>query len=170
MEKKCEGYKKLIKRIVEERVTGKPSESKWAGNKYTERGHDLEPIAIEAYELETFNKVIRVGLVEMNEWCVCSPDGFIGNDTLIQVKNPIFSTQWDYLEDKQVPTDYYKQMQFELMTCERKKNIFYSYHPNLPSLMLTVERDEKIIEMIRWRLDEAIEEAKKRIEQIGESK
>ncbi|MFA5177253.1 MAG: lambda exonuclease family protein [Candidatus Omnitrophota bacterium] len=167
MDTKCEGYKKLIKRIVEERITGKPSESKWIGNKYTDRGHDLEPVAISDFESRTFRKVKLVGLVELNDWCVCSPDGLVGGDTVIQVKNPIFSTQLDYLDDQKIPGDYYKQMQFELYVCGREKNIFYSYHPSLPVVMIETQRDEIMINRIKEALSIAIDTAKTRIKRIS---
>jgi hypothetical protein len=169
-----EGYKNLIKRIVEERITGEPIEGRWGGNKFTERGHDLEPVAIERFELSTFTKVNRVGLVEMNEWVCCSPDGLVGEDGLIQVKNPIFSTQYDYLfnadgnlaEMTIPPSNYNKQMQFELMVTERKYNIFYSVHPKLSEIKIKLYRDESLIKEIQDKLAIAINEVQKRIEQI----
>jgi predicted phage-related endonuclease len=169
MKDTTEGYTKLIKRIVEERITGEPSENKWNGNKYTERGHDLESVAIENFELRTFTKVNRVGFIELSEWVGCSPDGLIGEDTMIQVKNPIFSTQLDYLEDQKIPTNYFKQMQFELFVAEREKNIFYSYHPKLPAIMLEIGRDEKLIKEIEERLRQSIETVIKRIDKIRSS-
>jgi predicted phage-related endonuclease len=167
MATKCEGYKKLIKRIVEERITGLPSESKWMGNKYTERGHDLEPIAIQNYEFSTFTKAHRVGFIEHDSlWYGCSPDALLGENGLLQVKNPIFATQLDYLEDQEIPTDYYKQMQFELMVCEREYDIFHSFHPALPALTLRVNRDEKMIAEIQEKLKIAVEEVNQRINKL----
>jgi hypothetical protein len=168
MKPDTKGYQGLIRRIVEERITGKPAEGGWKGNKFTERGHELEPIAIQAYELETFNKVTPIGFVERDENSGCSPDGWVGFDTSLQVKNPIFSTQLDYLQTQDIPGDYYKQMQFELWVCEREKNIFYSYHPHLPSVMLLATRDEKMIKEIETRLQIAIEDVEKQIKQIKE--
>lgn len=166
MDKKNEGYKKLIIRVLEERVTGKPSESKWVGNKFTERGHDLEPVAIEDFELRTFQKVRPIGFVEYSDYCGSSPDGLIGEEGLIQVKNPIFATQLEYLDTKEVPINYYKQMQFELFSTKRRYDIFYSYHPNLKPLKIVFERDEKMIAMIQERLEEANNEVINKILQI----
>ena len=169
MDSNKEGYKNLIKKIVEERITGKGIEGKWNGNKYTERGHELEPIAIENYELKTFTKVKKVGLVELKgleDWVCCSPDGLIEDNGLVQVKCPIFSTQFDYLETKKVPTDYYKQMQFELLVTERDYNIFYSFHPSLPDLEIRVERDEKMITDIKEKLTIVINEVEEKIKTI----
>ncbi len=169
MKETNEGYKNLIKRIVEERITGLPSESKWKGNKYTERGHEWEPIAREHFELETFTKVLNGGFFESDEykgWASCSPDGRIGNDGLIQIKNPIFSTQLDYLDDKKIPSNYIKQMQFELFITGREWNIFYSYHPSLPPINQKLYRDEKMISEIKTKLEIAIEQVNNIINKI----
>jgi hypothetical protein len=165
MDKKTAGYQKLIDRIVEERMTGKETESKtFSGNGFTERGHELEPVAREDYEFNSFNDVVQVGVVEFDDWTLCSPDGLINEDGLIQIKCPIFNTQKEYLKTKKVPTPYYKQMQFELFVTGREYNIFYSYHPNLPAVEIKVNRDEVMIAEIQRRLNEAKNEVHAEIE------
>lgn len=166
MDKKNKGYKNLIRKITEEMITKKPCENKWAGNSFTERGHELEPFAIEAFELESFKDVLSVGVVELSDWVLCSPDGLIGDTELIQVKCPIFSTQWDYIESNKVPTNYYKQMQFELFVTGRKLNYFYSWHPSLKSICIKVFRDNIMINEIMSRLNEGINEVKQNIKKL----
>jgi len=52
MDKKTVGYTGLIQKIIEERITGNPSESKkFQGNSFTERGHEFEPLARNDYEI-----------------------------------------------------------------------------------------------------------------------
>ena len=81
MDKSTKGYKGLIAKIVEERITGQRCESnQFKGNWATERGHEFEPIAREDYELRTLQVVKTVGVVELNEWTLCSPDGLIQFD------------------------------------------------------------------------------------------
>ena len=159
MDKKTKGYTGLIDKIVEERMTGQPSESKkFQGNQFTERGHEFEPIAREDYELRSFKDVDIIGVVELDEWVLCSPDGLIGDDGLYQAKCPIFNTQKGYLKNKKVPTNYYKQMQFELYVSGREYNVFNSYHPHLPAVDIIVKRDEQMIYEIEKRLTEAKKE------------
>jgi hypothetical protein len=159
MDKKTKGYTGLIDRIIEERITGQPSESKtFSGNTFTERGMQLEPIAREDYELRHFATIELIGVVELNDWILCSPDGLIGDDGLYQAKCPIFNTQREYLKTLKVPGNYYKQMQFELFVTGREYNIFNSYHPYLPPVDIIVERDEAMIREIDQRLSEAIAE------------
>ncbi|HWR94121.1 MAG TPA: YqaJ viral recombinase family protein [Flavobacterium sp.] len=165
MDKKTVGYTNLINRIVEERITGKATESKtFTGNVNTERGHEYEPLAREHYEFSSFNDVIQVGVVELDEWCLCSPDGLINDNGLIQIKCPNFNTQKEYLKNPKVPTNYYKQMQFELFVTGREYNVFYSFHNYLPAVEIKVQRDEQLIYEISERLNQAKTEVLAEIE------
>lgn len=165
MDKKTVGYTNLINRIVEERITGQPTESKtFTGNANTERGHEYEPLAREDYEFNSFNNVLQVGVVELDDWTLCSPDGLINENGLIQIKCPIFNTQKEYLKNPKVPTIYYKQMQFELFVTGREYNIFYSFHNYLPAVEIKLNRDEVLIAEIERRLNEAKNEVMAEIE------
>jgi hypothetical protein len=172
MDKKTKGYTGLIDRIVEERITGNPSESKtFKGNFFTERGHELEPVNRDDYEMRTFNEVKLVGVVELDDWVLCSPDGLIGDNMVWQAKCPIFNTQKKYLKLvdkhkdlsdndilKKIDGNYYKQEQFELFVTERKQAVWTSYHPNLAAIDLIIERDVAMIAEIESRLSEAKQE------------
>jgi hypothetical protein len=178
MDKKTKGYTNLIDKIVEERMTGEQNESsKFGGNGYTDRGHELEPIARDDYEFRSFNNVQIVGVVEHDDWVLCSPDGLIDDDGVHQIKCPIFKTQREYLKIihankdltaaellKKIDSGYYKQLQFELFVTERKYNVFTSYHPKLPAFDLIIERDEEMIQQIIQRIDEVKQEVINEIE------
>lgn len=174
--KDTKGYKNLIAKIAEERITGKRCENdEFKGNWATNRGHELEPIARHDYEYRTLNAVNVVGVVIKDEWALCSPDGLIGHDTLHQIKCPIFSTQKEYLEKasrntdpkKIIPPNYYKQMTYEMYVSDRKYNIFTAYHPSLKPLDIVIERDEDMIKFIELRLSEAIEDVKSNMDRIN---
>ncbi len=154
-------YQNAINKVVYERLTGESPES--FSNEWTERGHELEPVAIEAYELLTFNKVTRVGFIEYNEWIGCSPDGLIGEKGMFQAKCPKFSTLIDYYITDKIPADYYTQMQGELFVSGREFNEFYVFHPKLKPILKRVNRDEKHILEIRAKLETAIELVNERI-------
>ena len=171
------GYKNLINRIFEERFTGEQCESiKFKGNGFTDRGHELEPVAIADYEMKSFNDVESVGFVSEGSWLGCSPDGLIGSNGLIQIKCPIFATQFKYLmivkknlglsdNDmlKKIDSTYYKQMQFELNICkDREYNIFYSYHPKLKPIELRIEIDGDV----QAHINDKIEVAKNQIDAL----
>jgi hypothetical protein len=167
MAKNTKGYQNLINKIIEERITGLASESKtWSGNSYTNRGHELEPFAREDYEIRYLQAVGIIGVVELDGWVLCSPDGLINDDGLYQAKCPIFNTQLEYLAKQKVPGNYYKQMQFELFVSGREFNVFNSFHPSLPAVDIILQRDEVMIAEIKQRLSEAKEEVLAEIELI----
>jgi len=165
MKKTTKGYQNLINQIVYERLTNEIPES--FSNGWMERGLELEPAAIENYELETFNKVHPVGFVELNPWIGASPDGLIGTDGQVQIKCPKYSTLIEYLLNDKIPNEYYIQMQGELMVTERKWNDFYVYHPNLKPLLIRVHPDLEMFQAINKELIEAISEVQKRIERLN---
>ena len=172
MTKSNKGYINLINRIVEERITGQRCENnQFKGNWATNRGHEQEPIAREDYELRTLQVVNIVGVVELNEWVLCSPDGLINDNALHQIKCPIFSTQKEYLTKLQsgknpIDSGYYKQLQFELFVTQRDYNVFTSYHPNLKAIDIEVKRDNVLIQEIEDRIGEAKIEILQEIERI----
>ena len=155
------GYNNLINEKVYQRITGEFPES--YSNEWMTRGLELEDEALKAFEFSTFTKIKKVGYVEYDEFCGCSPDGLIEDDGLIQVKCPKFSTHIDYLLNKKVPGNYYKQCQYELFITDRKYNIFFSYHPKLKPVIFKLERDEKLISEIQIKLKQAIQLVNERI-------
>lgn len=165
--RQAEGFTNLIKRIAFEARYGiVPEDEKFTGNKYTDRGENFEEVAFDSFIDESGRYVRRVGFVTLDEWVGCSPDGLLKAETL-QIKCPIYKTQYDYLIDKVIPTIYYNQMQFELYVTGYDAGNFYSWHPNLPNLWLRVERDEPLIEKFKERIEIAKNEITLLNEKIG---
>lgn len=164
MAKSTKGYNNLINRVAFERLTGEQAES--FSNAWTDRGTELEPEAREAYENLTFRKVRQVGFIELDEWTGCSPDGLIGDDGLLSIKCPKFSTLMDYHLSGKIPPEYLWQMYGELLITGRKWEDFFVYHPRLKPILRRVERDEKAMLELAGKIGEAIVDAKKRMEAI----
>ncbi len=178
MEKKTSGYKELSDKLVEETITKTKSESKkWIGNSFTDRGHEFEPIARDDYELRNLQVVDIIGIIILDDWVMCSPDGLIGKDKLHQIKCPIFNTQRKYLKIvrenpslsdnellKKIDGGYYKQCQYELYVSDRKINVWTSFHPHLKPIDLDICRDEALINQIKLRIEEIKEEVLKEVE------
>ena len=173
MDKSTKGYTSLISRIVEERITGELCENNlFKGNAFTNRGHEFEGIAREDYEIRNLQVIKQVGVVIMDEWTLCSPDGLINENTLHQIKCPIFSTQKEYLTKHKagknpIPGNHQKQLQFELLVTGREYNIFTSFHPKLKALDIVVSRDSVMIQKMLDRLGEAKIEVENEIERIN---
>lgn len=118
--------------LVIERLTGEPATSfvtppmQW--------GIDVEPQARIAYEVATGEIVIEQPFIKHPEikWCGCSPDGFVGDDGMVQFKCPDTHTHISYLLAGVVPTDYYAQMQFEMWVTRREWSDFVSFDPRVP--------------------------------------
>lgn len=156
-------YQNLINEIVFARLTGEVEEN--YQNEHMRRGIELEPEAIESYELLTFNKVNRIGFIELDEWVGCSPDGLVGNNGMIQIKCPKASTLMDYYE-RDIDKDYLIQMQGELYVSGREWNDYYVYHPKLKPILKRVYQDNKITQAIATNLAIAINYAILRINQL----
>jgi putative phage-type endonuclease len=157
-------YQKAIYRVVYERLTGEQPES--FTNEYMERGHELEPLAREAYELETFNTIEEPGFFEFNPWIGASPDGLIGEDGLIEIKSPAFNTMINYMLEQKLPTQYKWQVYGQMYVTGRKWTDFMAYHPKLKPVIVRVERDEEIITQLDQQLKASIKQAKEIIKKI----
>lgn len=157
-------YKKAIRKVVYERLTGESPET--FKSDYMDRGHEMEVFAKEAYELYSFNTIHDGGFFELNEWVGASPDGLIGDDGMIEIKSPAYNTFIDYILSRKVPNEYTYQIQGQLYVTGRKWNDFVAFHPKLPLIVIRILPDPIVIEQIKTTLDIAINEAKYMIDSI----
>ena len=126
--------------------------STWEGNEWTDRGTELEPDAICLYEMITKQSTEEVGFVE-NYGVGCSPDRFIGDDGLPEIKCPAGHTHLKYLYGEKLPSKYIPQVQGQLYVTGRKWCDFMSYHPEMPPLIIRVKRDEDYITKLSGALN-----------------
>ena len=164
MKKETAGYRKAIRKVAFEKLTGESPES--FRNEWMDRGHELEPMAKEAYELLTFNTVQNGGFFELDEWTGASPDGLIGEDGILEIKSPAYSTMIDCILTNRLPSEYVYQGQGQLFVTGRQWCDFVSYHQKLPLVLIRVDPDPVIHEQLRIALDTAIKEASEIIEKI----
>lgn len=150
---------------VAERITGKRKDS--YTNSDMERGNELELLARNSVELEYGAPISEVGLVEMNDYVIASPDGLVGDDGAIEIKCPRDDVFVKFMYDKKIDTKYFWQMQMQLLVSERKWVDYVLYNPNFPKpLIITrVERNEDDIK----KLVEGIEKGTQKIEEILKS-
>lgn len=107
-------------------------ERKYYTNEDMDRGAELEPLAVEMYEMENDVKAEKVGFVEYSEFVGCSPDRFINDDGLLEIKCPNDKNHFKFLleGEKALETKYVWQMQMQMLCAGRKYCIFLSYNPN----------------------------------------
>lgn len=136
---------KLIAKLI--------AECGWAGKdieqfetRAMQRGHELEPIAREAFATETGFDVKEVGLcVAHDNICACSPDGLIYNgQTLaagLEIKCPLKETHAEYVLAGDLPDTYKPQVHWSLAVTGLDTWHFWSFHPAYKPLHVIVRRD-----------------------------
>ena len=133
-----------------------------------ERGVLLEAEARRLYQAVTETAVKEVGLVEEDTqydgWAVCSPDGLVGDDGIIEIKVPLTKNflKWtDCIEDGErklsyIKPEYLTQINFNLFVCDRKWCDFIYYSPRGGLVVTRYNRDEEKITKIKEGLDRGI--------------
>jgi putative phage-type endonuclease len=162
--KTTQTYNDEIMKVVYERLTGESPEN--FTNDYMKRGTELEPLAKERYMIDTFTKIEDSGFFEYNDWIGCSPDGLIGNDGLIEIKCPKYSTMINYLLKKELPTEYRHQVHGQLWITGRDWCDFVGYHPKLSTVIVRVNRNEEIIKELVKETDIAIAKAQEMLTKL----
>jgi hypothetical protein len=128
--------------LVGELLTGKPAEG--YTNADMARGHEMEPRAREDYAFITDTQPVQVGFVR-NGIAGASPDSFVGENGLLEIKTKKPSVFMEYLLRDDLPPEHVKQLQGQLWVCEREWVDLLVWWPELKPLRYRVERDEKFI-------------------------
>lgn len=119
--------------LVAQRLTGTVE----AGytNAAMQWGTDNEPIARSEYEVRKDVFVDQVGFIKHPTilWAGASPDGLVGLDGLIEIKCPNTATHIDTLLSQTIPSQYEKQMLWQIACTGRAWCDFVSFDPRLPS-------------------------------------
>jgi len=145
-ERKGERRDTYIHELVAERMTETTQEHYVSSA--MERGTILEDEARRWYELRTGRVVNQVGVVFQNKlrkWAA-SPDG-LWEDRGLEIKCPLRQTIVKYLIDGKPPGDHMVQMQAGMWITGLSKwdYVLYTDEPNIPSVIWTVEREEKFM-------------------------
>ena len=120
------------------------------------RGTELEPKAREEFTFMTEKKVTEVGFC-INGEIGCSPDGFVDNG-ILEIKCPLPKTHAKYLIKDEVVPDYYPQLQFQMLVCERELSYFMSYSPYHEPLILPCHADKEYMDKLASYLEEFLDE------------
>ncbi len=102
-----------------------------------------EPESRRWYSMIREVDVQQVGGCETDDeklWC--SPDGLVGADGGLELKNPAPRTHVKYLQAGGVPAEYLCQVHGSLIITGRKWWDFASYSPGLPPLLVRVTPDK----------------------------
>jgi hypothetical protein len=143
--------------LAAEKYAGKPLSS-FKGNKSTDRGHELEPDAAEVYSFMREIEVFKVGFVTDDDMTYgCSPDRGVGEDGMIEIKCLETKGHIDmllyYRKNKKAKSTYIVQPQGQIMTWEKAWCDLVFYHPDLPTLIIRQEPDNKIITSLKRQIE-----------------
>lgn len=112
-----------------ERITGTPMEH--YRSTAMQWGTEQEADARMVFELGTGRAVREVGFIDHPALPMCgaSPDGLIGDDTIIEIKCPMSATHIAFVRTGVIDPQYYAQMQWVMECTERTQAWFVSYDP-----------------------------------------
>ncbi len=137
-----------------EKMKGGPIDDEWNGNKYTDRGIELEELARADYAMTRQVKIQQVGFITdalMNYGA--STDSLVDDDGVLEIKNLISKTMGEliiYLDrnNNQTPPGYVPQIQGELLVTEREWLDIVFYHPDFKPIIHRHLPDKKFHETL----------------------
>lgn len=127
--------------LLAEKLTGQPTE--YYLSQAMQWGLETEPQARVAYEMRQGVYVETTGFVPHHRIpsAGCSPDGFVGDDGMVEIKCPETRTHIRYLVDAEIDEKYVLQMQWQMACCQRQWCDYVSFDPRLPlSCQLSIKR------------------------------
>jgi putative phage-type endonuclease len=144
-----------LMQLAAETVSGRPEDSGYL-SRHMVNGIEREDSSRAFFEMIYGVEVRQVGIVFKDEFRMfhCSPDGLVGDNAILELKNPMQKTHVKSLLDGTLPTEYYGQCQMSLYVCERELCYFMSSCEGLPPFILEVRRDEDYICKIAKALDD----------------
>ena len=124
------------------------AEPEFTGNIATEYGEFNEDGAVAEYEMETGDRIQKVGFIPHEDWAGCSPDGLINDDGGLEAKCPFGKRKEGDLKPLEDQPHYYAQVQFSLWVTGRKYWHFYQWTPRQTKLEVVLPdqawRDENL--------------------------
>lgn len=149
-------WRKYAYALCVERLLNLPTESV-EGQKWMDRGKDLEPKAVAQYEFTTDTDTLAVSFITTDDGLIgASPDRLIkGIAAAVEIKCPSNQVHFGYLVDGLEYDDKYKpQVQGQLYVCELEYDDFYSFHPRMPPKLINTGRDEPYIDKMKKALND----------------
>lgn len=140
--------------LVAEALLGIPLDGD--ASDFMERGSALEAEAVAFYELERGVTTEEVGFCTLDDGSAgCSPDRLVGEDGGLEIKCPTPGVHVQYLLGLDSVSDKYRaQVQGGLWITGRRWWDVCSYHPEMPTALIRVERDEAFIaalsQAVQW--------------------
>lgn len=150
------GFQKAIAKVAYERITGTSYAS--YSNKRMDLGHELEILAAEHYELNTFTELENGGFYERSEWIGCSPDRKVkGQYGGVEFKSRDPHIYFEYLETGKLPLSNLWQVYGQLWVTEWDWIDYMPYcSPKLKTKIIRIYPDKEKFDMLESKLVECI--------------
>jgi putative phage-type endonuclease len=160
----------VMNRLIIERLTGKTvhAHATWAMREGIER----EPEARLAYMFHADVDVAECWVYPHPgiSGAHASPDGFVGDDGLVQIKCPQHPAHLDLLLGGETPPGYLMQVRWEMACTGRAWCDFVSYQPDFPAAMQLVvrriERDDRHIGELEAQVRVFLQETEARFQAL----
>ncbi len=127
---------------------------------WMERGIELEAEAAALYGFMTDTAVAETGFCFKDDKKLlgASPDRFVGDKGLLEIKCPKASTVVGYILKGGLPAKYKQQVQGQMWVCEKEFCDFFVYHPDMKPLLVHAERDDRYIKQMADMIEVFIED------------
>lgn len=132
---------KYINQLIGEQITGQSGDA-FKGNPHSDRGKEFEQEAAGWYAMNYEVELTKIGFCTTDDGLVgCSPDYFIGDDEMLEIKTGIPSVMIElYLNDK-LEQKHRPQTQCGLYVTGRRKITTLLYHPLMKPIIISAERN-----------------------------
>ncbi len=156
--------------LIAERLTGEVAES--YTNAAMQWGIEQEESARTAYEFFTNATVDPAPFVPHPSIAEtgASPDGYVGDVGLVEIKCPNTATHIDTLLGATVPAKYVTQMQWQMACTGRQWCDFVSFDPRMPGSMNIwierVKRDDEMIASLESDVGEFLSELRDKVARL----
>lgn len=141
--------RKYMLELIGERTTGQPAKS--YQNQAMTDGIENEKFAVAWYESTKGLFTEETGFIKHPtiDMYGCTPDRLVGNNGLLEVKNPTRENFLEFMDNHKIDRGYMLQMQTQLDCTGRDfcDHLVYSTDYNL-GVIVRVDRDEKMIDEI----------------------
>ena len=143
----------------------------FGGNKFTDRGHEMEVLARSAYQQKKGVLTTSVGFCTDNMMQYgCSPDDFVGEDGIAEYKAKTdklhMAVIYNYMTFGKVPTEYIAQPQMLMYVTKRDWCDLVFFHPDLPGLIIRMTPDRDWVRVLKRQLKAVILERNQFYEQM----
>ena len=114
-------------------------------------GKEYEPVARLAFEDRHFIKVEEIGYVQEGKLFGFSPDGYLQDGTIIEIKCPSVKAWVEFASTKEIPKEHKAQMFWGMVMMGCTKSKYLVFHPSLGLLEQDLSIDEPTIGLVNKR-------------------